>query len=193
MLPDSPAHANSGRSGSCKVVPKADVVCYERRSNPAALVRHPGPRATSLNAPDTVSWPNAYLLFNLMRLITASHITTWAEHKKRHCQGILPLLVRRLVSATASSIASIDFPGGDAVSDEGWEGRLTCASRSHGVPGRRTSIVLGGVAGHECGRIRRGDTRDVGSRGAAPMRRRRPWGGWGRRDRQAAGTFVDRS
>ena len=36
-----------------------------------------------------------------MRLITASHITDWASRNKRDCQGMLPLLVRYLVRATA--------------------------------------------------------------------------------------------
>jgi len=56
---------------------------------------------------------------------------------------MLPILVRRLVKATASAIDRIDFPGGDAVSDEGWDGRLTCASRSPFVPD--------GVSGWEIG------------------------------------------
>ena len=55
-----------------------------------------------------------------MRLITASHITTWAAKEKRDCQGMLPILVRRLIRATVARVDQIEFPGGDAVSDEGW-------------------------------------------------------------------------
>lgn len=56
---------------------------------------------------------------------------------------MLPILIRRLVRATASHVERIDFPGGDSVSDEGWDGRLTCKSRS--------SFVPDGVSGWEIG------------------------------------------
>ncbi|TPG53650.1 hypothetical protein EAH89_15700 [Roseomonas nepalensis] len=78
-----------------------------------------------------------------MRLITASHITTWAEHEKRDCQGTLPLLMRRLVLATAASVSTIDFPGGDGVSDEGWDGRLVCVSNSPHLPDGASGWEMG--------------------------------------------------
>lgn len=78
-----------------------------------------------------------------MRLITASHITAWASRNRRDCQGMLPLLVRYLVRATAERIDLIDFPAGDAVSDAGWDGRLECASSCPYVPD--------GVSGWEIG------------------------------------------
>ena len=78
-----------------------------------------------------------------MRLITASHIKAWPENDGRDCQQTLPLLVRRLVRATARDVRRIDFPGGSAVSDEGWDGRLECA-RSH-------PMVPDGVSGWEIG------------------------------------------
>ena len=45
--------------------------------------------------------------------------------------------------ATATDIESIDFPGGDAVSDEGWDGRLVCSSAN--------PHLLGGTSGWEIG------------------------------------------
>ena len=78
-----------------------------------------------------------------MRLITAKDITAWANDRSRNCQGMLPLLVRRLIRATAAHVNRIDIPGDDAVSDEGWDGRLTCTSSSPHLPD--------GVSGWEIG------------------------------------------
>lgn len=63
-----------------------------------------------------------------MRLITSSHSTDWATRDKHDCQGMLPILVGRFIRATAARVGRIDFHGGDTVSDEGWQGRLSYIS-----------------------------------------------------------------
>ena len=60
-----------------------------------------------------------------MRLITSRHSTDWATRDKYDCQRMLPILVGRLVRATAARVGRIDFHGGDTVSDEGCQGRLS--------------------------------------------------------------------
>ena len=50
-----------------------------------------------------------------MKWITAANITHWADTNSRHCQEHMPDLVRRLLSATATSIDSIEFPCGDSI------------------------------------------------------------------------------
>jgi len=59
-----------------------------------------------------------------MKWIDAGDIRNWITSKQRHCQQILPELVRRLILATGSSIEEIDFPSGDSIAIGGWDGRL---------------------------------------------------------------------
>ena len=78
-----------------------------------------------------------------MKWIDAGDIKNWITGKQRHCQQILPELVRRLILATASSIEEIDFPSGDSIATGGWDGRL------------KTSVVVpffpNGTSGWEIG------------------------------------------
>jgi hypothetical protein len=51
--------------------------------------------------------------------ITATHIAQWAN--KVEARGLLPLFVRRLISAT-SEITALSMPGGDSVGSPGFDG-----------------------------------------------------------------------
>ncbi|WP_455811266.1 hypothetical protein [Pseudomonas graminis] len=51
--------------------------------------------------------------------ITATQIEQWAD--TRDAQGMLPILIRRLISAT-TTITALSMPGGDSVSTGGWDG-----------------------------------------------------------------------
>ena len=57
-----------------------------------------------------------------MKWITSTDIKQWAD--RREAQSVLPELVARLIRATASNIAQIRFPSGDAVHLTGWDGIL---------------------------------------------------------------------
>jgi hypothetical protein len=56
--------------------------------------------------------------------VTATHIENWAE--TRDAQAQLPLLVRRLVQATARTTELV-MPSGDSISEPGWDG-VSCAT-----------------------------------------------------------------
>ncbi|QIB67615.1 hypothetical protein G3T16_09480 [Kineobactrum salinum] len=51
--------------------------------------------------------------------VTATHLTQWSD--RREAQGMLPVLARRLISATARTTA-IAMPGGDSINAPGWDG-----------------------------------------------------------------------
>jgi hypothetical protein len=78
-----------------------------------------------------------------MKWIDAGDIKYWLTAKRRHCEETLPELVRRLISATAPTIAKIDFPSGDSVTTGGWDGVLDTPSISPFFPS--------GVSGWEMG------------------------------------------
>src|SRR5687768_13255297 len=78
-----------------------------------------------------------------MKWIDAGDIKYWVTAKRRHCEETLPELVRRLISATATTIAKIDFPSGDSVTTGGWDGVLNTPSISPFFPS--------GVSGWEIG------------------------------------------
>lgn len=63
--------------------------------------------------------------------ITATHLANWSD--QRVAQGMLPVLVRRLISAT-SQINSIAMPGGESVSEPGWDGIVSVAVGNAWVP-----------------------------------------------------------
>ena len=75
--------------------------------------------------------------------MTAAHISHWAGTSPRHCQGLLPEVVRRLVKANATTIASLEMPVGDAVSDEGWDGKINCSSAHHLLPDEASAWEIG--------------------------------------------------
>lgn len=56
----------------------------------------------------------------------------WAG--KRDCQETLPLLVRKLIRTTSSSIQSIRFPAGESVAIGGWDGILVVLEETEYLP-----------------------------------------------------------
>ncbi|WP_420177469.1 hypothetical protein [Kerstersia gyiorum] len=63
--------------------------------------------------------------------VTATHLVQWAD--KREAQGMLPVLVRRLVSATAR-ITALTMAGGDSVNTPGWDGLIDTVQGNPWVP-----------------------------------------------------------
>ncbi len=63
--------------------------------------------------------------------VTATHLVQWSD--RREAQGMLPVLVRRLISATAQ-ITAITMPGGDSVSAPGWDGVIAVEQGNAWVP-----------------------------------------------------------
>ncbi|QRN34303.1 hypothetical protein [Pectobacterium brasiliense] len=63
--------------------------------------------------------------------VTATHLIQWSD--KREAQGMLPILVRRLLSAT-SRITAITMPGGDSVNAPGWDGIVDVTQGNPWVP-----------------------------------------------------------
>lgn len=63
--------------------------------------------------------------------ITATHLAQWSD--KREAQGMLPILMRRLISATAH-ITALAMPGGDSVNAPGWDGVIETAEGNPWVP-----------------------------------------------------------
>lgn len=63
--------------------------------------------------------------------MTSTHLAQWSD--KREAQGMLPILVRRLVSAT-SHITALAIPGGDSVNLPGWDGIIDVAEGNPWVP-----------------------------------------------------------
>jgi len=57
-----------------------------------------------------------------MRWINTNDLKNWAS--RRDCQGYLPLVIRRLIRATAINISHINFPAGEGVIYPGWDGIL---------------------------------------------------------------------
>lgn len=63
--------------------------------------------------------------------ITATQIEQWAD--TRDAQGMLPILIRRLISAT-TTITALSMPGGDSVSTSGWDGIVQADKGNIWVP-----------------------------------------------------------
>lgn len=63
--------------------------------------------------------------------ITATHLVQWSD--QREAQGLLPVLVRRLISATSHTTA-LAIPGGDSVSRPGWDGVVEVSEGCPWVP-----------------------------------------------------------
>lgn len=63
--------------------------------------------------------------------ITATQIENWAD--TRDAQGMLPILVRRLIGATSKTTA-LSIPGGDSVNSPGWDGQVQVAEGCAWVP-----------------------------------------------------------
>jgi hypothetical protein len=80
-----------------------------------------------------------------MKWVTASDIKNWADKKQKHCAETLPELIRRLIFATADSIALIDFPAGDSTATGGWDGYLEVPEdlKSPFVPAGKSDWEIG--------------------------------------------------
>lgn len=63
--------------------------------------------------------------------VTSTHLTQWSDN--RSSQDILPILMRRLISAT-STVNVITMPGGDSVNLPGWDGVVSVQSGNPWVP-----------------------------------------------------------
>lgn len=63
--------------------------------------------------------------------ITATHLVNWSD--QRVAQDMLPVMVRRLISTT-TNINSIAMPGGESVSEPGWDGIVSVAVGNAWVP-----------------------------------------------------------
>ncbi|WP_228350962.1 MULTISPECIES: hypothetical protein [Limnobaculum] len=63
--------------------------------------------------------------------ITATQLEQWAD--SRDAQGMLPILIRRLISST-STITALSMPGGDSVSSPGWDGIVQVEKGNAWVP-----------------------------------------------------------
>lgn len=78
-----------------------------------------------------------------MKWITAKDIANWANTQQRRCAELLPELVARLIMSTSQNIQLLDFPCGDSISSEGWDGRLETDDNSPFFPS--------GISGWEIG------------------------------------------
>lgn len=67
-----------------------------------------------------------------MKWVDSTDIIHWAD--TRDCQGALPELIRRLIRATVISINKINFPSGENVQLEGWDGILELADGTEYIP-----------------------------------------------------------
>lgn len=67
-----------------------------------------------------------------MRWIDTADIRQWAN--RLDSQGALPLLVRKLIRATANNIKSIHFPSGENISLGGWDGILNTSEATEHIP-----------------------------------------------------------
>lgn len=78
-----------------------------------------------------------------MKWIDSGDLKHWFTSKRRHCEQMLPELIRRLVAATASTVTRLDFPSGDGVTTGGWDGYLETSEISPFFPA--------GISGWEMG------------------------------------------
>jgi hypothetical protein len=67
-----------------------------------------------------------------MKWIDTADLRNWAN--RRDCQESLPLLVRKLIRATSTSIENIKFPSGENVLIGGWDGILQVKTGTEYIP-----------------------------------------------------------
>jgi hypothetical protein len=72
--------------------------------------------------------------------ISATQLENWAD--TRDAQGMLPVLVRRLISATSTTTV-LAMPGGESVGLPGWDGLIEVAGGNAWVPDGRSYWELG--------------------------------------------------
>ena len=73
--------------------------------------------------------------------IVETGICQWADHHE--CRSNLPILVRRLIRETTSSLVSIRFPGNEAVDLSGPDGRVECEAATTWVPAGKSVWEMG--------------------------------------------------
>lgn len=64
--------------------------------------------------------------------VTATQLIQWSDGKQS--EGLLPLLIRRLIIASVDRLDHLAIPGGDSVFRPGWDGRVNTVSASWPVP-----------------------------------------------------------
>jgi hypothetical protein len=72
--------------------------------------------------------------------VTAIQIQQWAD--KRDAQGLLPVLIRKLIIETAKP-TELAIPGGDSVGRPGWDGVLTVSEGNPWVPAGNSRWEMG--------------------------------------------------
>lgn len=90
--------------------------------------------------------------------ITSSEIEDWTDSQRISSRSTLPVLVRRLIHATTSSLSELDFHGDEDAERKGWDGEVTAnvatakvpvgksgweLSSSKALPGKPTSDIEG--------------------------------------------------
>jgi excisionase family DNA binding protein len=73
-------------------------------------------------------------------LVDATHLHAWGS--RREAQADLPMVVRRLLSAT-SGVSDLALPAGEGVASPGWDGRVTCSREHPYVPLGRSYWEIG--------------------------------------------------
>ena len=78
-----------------------------------------------------------------MKWITSADIRNWVNTLHRDCEENLPLLLRKLIFQTAPSAKEINFPAGDSVTVEGWDGKLETEFSSPFFPAGKSGWEIG--------------------------------------------------
>ena len=73
--------------------------------------------------------------------IDETAIRQWAD--RHECRSNLPILVRRLIRETTSSLVSLRFPGNEAVDLSGLDGQAECEDATTWVPAGRSVWEMG--------------------------------------------------
>ena len=66
----------------------------------------------------------------MMEIITASMLSSLCEEKKREFEGLLPLLVKKLILHSCIDIDSIRMPHGEDIWATGFDGLVHCAEQT---------------------------------------------------------------
>lgn len=96
-------------------------------SNAGVRIDDEGPCLT-VDAPA----PGAFSGGNPIRLIEASDFVVWAD--SRDGQAGMPELLSRLIRAERGVAASVRFPSGDSVAQQGWDGEVRVVGSSARIP-----------------------------------------------------------
>lgn len=73
--------------------------------------------------------------------IDETAIRQWAD--RHECRSNLPILVRRLIRETTSSLVSLRFPGNEAVDLSGLDGQAECEDATTWIPAGRSVWEMG--------------------------------------------------